>query len=601
MVFTSIIPRFVYIPRRIDLDVRSLAAFRILLGIYLFTETLVARLSLGRYDVAWYTSDTPTSYLIATDTPHKSPLHQIWFYRGPVELQYFLFSLTAAVAACFAAGFYCRKNGLLKVLLFILITSQQNRNMYVHDGSDTLCRHLLLWSCFLPLDHWSVDAYLRKRESESSTNSTSNSKQSFKINNHLYVDDAVVTTTVSTLPAYAIAIQIVLMYWGTVLGRTTDLYSLSELWKSEWLPPQLSAVHYALSGSFAVRDCWLNEFLLTSHHAQLLGQILTASAMLVDGTAALCCVLWARHRHWFAALLVALHAGLLLQLRLPQWQYLAILAQTLWIPSHVWDRVLRRRVQRTTPTTTITTNGSQQRIDSTYKKTDGDDFLAGGGEVTPKRRLRIVRRAVNRSGAVSRCLQVFFFSYMLYNFAGERKWIPKHDRGDIGEGLRLSQYWVMYSTLAHTAHTTILTGVLSGDDTRRVDVFRYISTGEMEQAEDVTVVPLDMSRRYPSARWERALDGWASGSYRFPEFGRQRGRQFCRALCIMINQDRFAAHLAGLREIELRFQHVDVLPPGSRQRYAAQRAMVDTVLTVPCAPLPSPWIPSPPTDDAGLN
>jgi hypothetical protein len=571
---------------RVDLDVRSLALFRILLGVYLLVETVWGRLSLGKYDMAWYTS-TPdsTSYLEATDTPHKAPLHQIWFYRGSAELQYCLFGVTAVVAACFALGYCC--NGMLKVLVFILMTAQQSRNAYVHDGSDTFARHLLLWSCFLPLaETWSVDAYLQRRKRRSSRSTRSNKKTDDNDN------DPIVTKTISTLPAYAICLQIVLMYWGPVLGRTTDLYSFSELGQSEWLPPQLSAVHYALSGSFAVRDNPMND-LIRSH--PILGQILTASSMLVEGFVAPLCFLFPKHRHWFAAVMVALHAGLLLHLRLPQWQCIAILAQTLWIPSHVWDSLLQVN----------NCEVQQQQItvdENTYKKTDGDHQATGAEIVAPRqpqRRLRIVRRVRNNRHChiVSRILQAFFFVYMIYNWAGERRWITKHDDGDIGEGLRLSQYWVMYAELGHTAHMTILTGILS--DSRRVDLFRYIQTGEMVDAvSDVkTFVPHDMSRRYPSARWERALDGWATASYDdTPEYGRQRGRQFCKALCVLINQDRYAARQSGLRQIELRFQHLTILPPGSYpQRYEKKRAMEDTVVTVSCKPLPSPLVPSPPS------
>jgi len=125
---------------RLDLDLRSLAAFRILFGIFLFLDTVLARLALGRYDIAWYTSDDNVgydeetiAYLSASDTPHNSPLHRLWFYRGSARTQYAIFALTAAVSLAFCVGFHC--HGVLKTALWVLITAQQNRNMHVRRTS----------------------------------------------------------------------------------------------------------------------------------------------------------------------------------------------------------------------------------------------------------------------------------------------------------------------------------------------------------------------------------------------------------------------------------------------------------------------------------
>lgn len=615
--------------------------FRILLGLYLTVETVVGRLSLGRYDIAWYTSNEPTSYLLATDTPHQAPLHQIWFYRGSNELQYALFVLTAVTAVCFATGCFTH-GGPLKVGLFLLVTAQQNRNMYVHDSSDTYVRHLLLWSCFLPLSQvWSVDAYWKRKKAIKAKKppiTTSASATSF-------TTTTTTTMVVSTLPAYAMAVQILLMYWGTVLARTIDRYgwSLHQLAQPPWLPPQLSAVHYALSGAFAVRDNALNV-LVQSH--PILGQGLTATVMLVECWAPLGCLLYrnVQYRLYCAAILMMLHAVLLLHLRLPQYQCLAILTQTLWIPSHIWDSLpllvpSLRSHQKDGGEGRVRTTTTNNKDSDSYKKTDGDvndvfrrrTTTTDGPAVVveePKQlqphqprpqQLRRVQRLANRSPVMSRGIQVFLASYMLYNWLGERQWIAKHDHGDIGEGLRLSQHWIVpYDYYAQNdnstvAHNSLLTGVVvavaGGDNRRRrrVDLWHYLTTGRIEFTDDVVVdddgrtvevmVPLDMSRRYPSARWERALHGWAAQSMTMPEYGRERGLIFLRALCILVNQDLFAQRVEGLQEMELRFQHIHIRPPGShRQRYdTPTRASVDTVVTVSCKPLPSPFV-SPPLE-----
>ena len=221
-----------------------------------------------------------------------------------------------------------------------------------------------------------------------------------------------------------------------------------------------------------------------------------------------------------------------------------------------------------------------------YKKTDGD---TDPSEPRPRAfNARRRRQQQTTSPIWSRIIQWFALSYALYNFAGERQWIRKHDNGDIGEALRLSQYWVMYSSVAETAHTTQLTGILQqsdDDDTkdRRMDLLEYIRTGQVQPALSAETVPLDMSRRYPSARWERAVHTWASKSYLDPKFGQERGAQLCRALCALVaRDDRAMSWNRQLEAIELRFQHSYILPPGSPTRYAAQWIVPDTVVTVPC-------------------
>lgn len=579
--------------RRLDLDLRALAAFRCLLGLFLLIDTVWGRLSLGQpsyyYDMAWYTSEPASeSFLRPADTPHRSPLHQLWFYRGSAGQQYALAALTASVTVAFALGWHGRR-GILKVVLWVLITAQQSRNMYVHDGSDTFARHLLFWSCFLPLsDCWSLDAALSTR-TRSMKIKMDDVKEELTYSN---TSNTAETVLVSTFAAWALVTQIALMYLGTVFRRTLDEYSWDELFKgrnsrAQWI--NLTAVHYSIAGSFATREHWINHMIRTT---PWLSYSMTATAMLGEGLAApLCLILPVRHRHWCALVLAGLHFGLLLSLRLPHWQCLAMLTQVLCVPSHVWDWLDGSANMTTTATAT----------QDHYKKTDGDPILSntdlsdpGHGRSLARRR----RQQQTTSPIWSRVVQWVALAYALYNFAGERQWIRKHDNGDIGEALRLSQYWIMYASVAKSAHTTLLTGMLQSEDAvdddddddadndhqrRSIDLLEYIRTGQVQPALSVDVVPLDMSRRYPSARWERAIHTWASQSYLDPKFGRDRGEQLCRALCVLVlRDDRAKPWNRQLQTIELRFQHSYVLPPGSTARYAPRRMVSDTVVTVPC-------------------
>lgn len=354
----------------LDIDLRSLAAFRICFGLYLLWD-IYSRLSLGSMDLAWYTSGEANSILDADDTPHRSPFHRIWFFRGNGNVQMALFTTTAVLAALYTIGHpLCPKP-----LLWLLIVAQQNRNMHMHDGSDNFCRQLLLWTCFLPMDAvWSWKGRIRlTRES----------------------------MIVSSLPMYGFCIQVVLMYVGTICHRTIDLYDWKNLHQSEWLLPQLSAVHYALSsGSFAVRDNWINRF-IQNHFS--VSQSMTLVAMIVEFLAPFGCLLGGPSlRSVCALLLVALHVSLLVSLRLPHWQLLTIVTHaTVWIPNATWNRWCPE---------------SQKEMKD---------------EVTRyKHPLQATKHASSGREAIPRVLQMLLLSYMLFNFAGERKWIPKLDSGE---------------------------------------------------------------------------------------------------------------------------------------------------------------------------
>jgi peptidoglycan/xylan/chitin deacetylase (PgdA/CDA1 family) len=162
----------------------------------------------------------------------------------------------------------------------------------------------------------------------------------------------------------------------------------------------------------------------------------------------------------------------------------------------------------------------------------------------------------------------------------------------------LSQHWGMHgSALSTTAHTTRLAGILPSDPQqhkpRRMDLLHFVaSRGEVRlepTSRHVTSTALlDMSRRYPSARWERALHEWSSHSYTHPDYGRGRAKHFASALCTLVNQDLFERNRHdNLVAIEVVLSHWTVNPPGSSQRYAVQPAAVDTIVSVPCLPFPS--------------
>lgn len=484
------------------LDIRSLAAFRILLGVY-FLYDIYSRLVNGKYDWAWYTSWPPERSFVADhDTPHQAPLHQLWFYRGSLHLQQLLFCVTTVLVLCFTIGFFCRIQ--MKVLLWIFIVAQQCRHTTGTDGSDLYTRLLLLWTIFLPVEQaWSFDCRMQKRTEP-------------------------VAARVKGLACLGLTLQISLMYWGTIMHR---IEAVNYEWKRcDWLPPRLDAVHYALSGSFGVRNHLINRIIQTN---PVLSKSMTVMAIGGETLAPLGLLLAGNNRHWFALLLFQLHLGLLIAMNLPNWQVTGMLAQIIYVPTHFWDRWY-----------------GKMGIDD-IKKTDGD---------SAKNRAAILTQRALRPTMISKGIQIFFFSHALYNMAANRGWIPKLDNGDIGEGLRISQNWQMFGTVAHEAHNVFVTGYFSDTNSSSIDILRYISDGTLQpQILGTQVILEDMTNRYPSPRFERAIFTWIRSS------GSRGGsiKKFCATLCVLLNEQL----LKPLGRVELRIQRVRINPPGNRKRF----------------------------------
>jgi hypothetical protein len=115
----------------------------------------------------------------------------------------------------------------------------------------------------------------------------------------------------------------------------------------------------------------------------------------------------------------------------------------------------------------------------------------------------------------------------------------------------------------------------------------------------------NMSEQYPSPRWERGISQWASdsirSSYTSTTRTESRVRKFGRTLCHLINEDfrndattatttsttpginNHQQTTAVLRSIEMRFQHLFVLPPGEKVRFdVTRKAYPDSVYRIQC-------------------
>lgn len=487
---------------------------------------IMTRLQHGRFSLLWYTS-TDNSFLQPQDTPHRSPVHKIWFYRGSESLQIFLFVVTFILALMFTLGYKC--NVFSKTLLWLNVVAMQCRCMPPHDGSDTFFRHMLLWCIQLPVsDVWSLDQYLHRRR-----------PRSYTICNWVAV--------------WGIRLQIVLMYLGTVMNRTVDRYGYSlAILDSKWMPPRLTAVHYALSGSLATRECWLGNFVRSN---LIVSKFMTLSSMLTEGISPILCLCMGENTCIPAFSIFMLHFGLLVLMNLPNWQIVGMITCVIWIPSHVWDKLQVNLALgfpkwiAMPPPTTPTSLQKKDMIDVNSSKPDNESKKV-------KERCR------------KPYLTYFLFIYMLLDFAGNRKWIRKIDNGDIGEFLRFSQYWVMFNGPPMTTSQVMLLGRLNGKDD--VNVWEWIKNGNI-QTIDALSFELDdpwtnFTHVYSSPRVERSFSEWNSHKDR-----QRRSEHFLKSLC----------QFAPFESFKLIIQALNIMPPGSAKRY--QRSQRDLFVKVECS------------------
>ncbi|MDY6766007.1 MAG: HTTM domain-containing protein [Candidatus Nanohaloarchaea archaeon] len=137
---------------RFTVDTRSLAAFRIGLGLLLLVD-----LALRARDLtAFYTDNgvLPRTALISQfGEPWQWSLHLV---HGSAAAQAVLFTAAGVAAVALTVGYRTR---LATVVSWLLLVSLHHRNPVVLNGGDDLLGLLLFWSMFLPLGaRWAVDS-----------------------------------------------------------------------------------------------------------------------------------------------------------------------------------------------------------------------------------------------------------------------------------------------------------------------------------------------------------------------------------------------------------------------------------------------------------
>ena len=141
----------------ITIDTRSLALFRVALGLIVAVEVLLR----ARNFSLFYTEDGLVPQELAVKHAGEGAF-SVYHYTTDTTLIAGLFALQVLVALLLIVGYRTRT---MTVVTFLLMVSLDHHNPLVLSYADTLLRLLLFWAIFLPLgERLSVDALTRGRE-----------------------------------------------------------------------------------------------------------------------------------------------------------------------------------------------------------------------------------------------------------------------------------------------------------------------------------------------------------------------------------------------------------------------------------------------------
>jgi hypothetical protein len=530
-------------PKPHVLDLRSLALFRILLGLMQLYD-VYSRTGNGKYDLAWYTSHSPERSYETQHMPntydYKLPLiFPFAFARRSLEAECVHFVIYTVLSTFLVVGFKAR---WVLPAMWVMCAAHQGKSAALTDGSDLLTLQLMLIMCLLPNSHiWSVDAYLDR-----------NKASDYKNNQ------------VGSVACLCLTLQIVMMYLGCFFSRTFDYYTLAELIKgdvSDWLWPHFSLVYYASNGS-GVFKSFVSDII---RNTSPLNKFMTFSGFLVETVCPLFCFVFnQRYSHWGAIPLVLLHFGIGQIINIPQWVLLGCFMQVIWIPTHVWDNILGCK---------------NEPLDHHKEKEQHED----------NKNLPLSFSVVREfSNGIALCLL-----YLLITTWGEsRGWVPESlTNGELAQSYGFfNSNWGMWLAAPRTCPFTMILGwrpSKEGDphdfDTwEAMNLYRFMKTREEVAFVDFTDDVLDVfTHEYPSTRWEKGIgDEWETNIKGLV-------KPMGKALCVMINEDlqsrggrpiffvQFAVHLRG------------ILPPGSRERWRRDWGPEYTMRhDIDCLPMP---------------
>jgi len=274
--------------RRFSIDTRSLAAFRIALGLLILADLALRSRNLR----AFYTDFgvLPRSAFLSQADPFHWSLHIIF---GEVWGQALLFVIAGIFAVALTIGY---RTTIATVASWLFLVSLHNRMPDVLNGGDVLLRLLLFWAMFLPLGaRWAVDNYHCDRQHS--------------------------RTAVASVATAALLLQVVIMY------TTNAAFKLSgDVWLSG------DGLEYVFSlGQFTVLlGDYLGAYPTLLHVLDYLwlGAIVCSFLLIV---------LPGRWRTGFAGLLMTMHLGMSVTMRIDLFPLISVAALVPFLPTSFWD------------------------------------------------------------------------------------------------------------------------------------------------------------------------------------------------------------------------------------------------------------------------
>jgi hypothetical protein len=297
-------------------DVRSLAVFRIGLGVLLISDLWLRWPSIQAMmtDDGYFTRAMAEQFHRWYANWDHATYWSVHKLSGALEFQVAVFAVAAVLAALMIVGWHTR---LVTIASWILVASVNARCPLITTSGDFLLKMLVFWGMFLPLGAvWSLDARRRRRR--------------LNLQNVQRVSVSLVPRVVLTMATVGVIIQLCLMYWFTGLAK----------WNEIWLGGR--ALDYVLRLDIYLRP----------HARHLLDYPVLTHAMsiiTVWGEVLLPCLLFIPWKTaWFRLLCIvafwSLHIGVFATMDIGLFSQISMVGWLPLIPSMVWDCRRGRRL-----------------------------------------------------------------------------------------------------------------------------------------------------------------------------------------------------------------------------------------------------------------
>ncbi|HEX5446248.1 MAG TPA: HTTM domain-containing protein [Pirellulales bacterium] len=290
-----------YIRKALSIDMRSLAALRIALGLMLLID-LTARAGnlTAHYTDAGVFPRALRIELDAAEAASGENYHwSLHMLSGERWAQAAMFALAGGGALAMLAGYRTR---LATIVSLVMTVSLQTRNPLVADAGDLILKCLLFWSMFLPLGAAaSFDRLLRP-------------------------DDAPPPKGVFSAASAALLLQVCMIYWSTAAEKHDPI------WTRDY-----TALYYTLSLDTFAKPLahWLLQFprllvglTAVTYWAEWLGPVLALAPLFKGGI-----------RAAVALFFCLLHLGTAITMELGLLPWIAMTAWLPFLPGGVWDRL----------------------------------------------------------------------------------------------------------------------------------------------------------------------------------------------------------------------------------------------------------------------